>query len=160
MITRETLKQIVMLTYLTDDMLDELIPITELLQYDEKEFVFHQGDIADRYYSILQGIVLLEQRIGSGITISLSSIKQGFSLGWSAMLGGTEENYSTDAICAEPTQLLSFRAKKLKVLFEQNHHLGYIMSQRLLHVVKKRYDIRTEQFIKAIKDHPDLGALF
>ena len=38
MITRENLKQIVMLTYLTDDMLDELIPITELLQFDEKEF--------------------------------------------------------------------------------------------------------------------------
>lgn len=160
MITRETLQQIVMLTYLTDAMLDELIPITELLQFDEKEYVFQQGDIADRYYSILQGTVLLEQRIGSGITISLSSIKQGYSIGWSAMLDGTEENYSTDAICAEPTQLLSFRAKKLKALFEQNYHLGYIMSQRLLHVVKKRYDIRTEQFIRAIKDHPDLGALF
>ncbi len=160
MITRDTLKQIVMLTYFTDDMLDELIPITELLQYDEKEYVFHEGDRADRYYSILQGTVLLEQRIGSGITISLSSIKQGYSIGWSAMLDGTEENYSTDAICAEPTQLLSFRAKKLKALFEQNYQLGYIMSQRLLHVVKKRYDIRTEQFIRAIKDHPDLGALF
>ena len=160
MITRENLKQIVMLTYLTDDMLDELIPITELLQYDEKEYVFYQGDKADRYYSILQGMVLLEQRIGSGITISLSSIKQGYSIGWSAMLDGSEENYSTDAICAEPTQLLSFRAKKLKALFEQNYHLGCIMSQRLLHVVKKRYDVRTEQFIKAIKDHPDLGALF
>ena len=103
---------------------------------------------------------MLEQRIGSGITISLSSIKQGFSIGWSAMLDGTEENYSTDAICAEPTQLLSFRAKKLKALFEKNYRLGYILSQRLLHVVKKRYDIRTEQFIRAIKDHPDLGALF
>ena len=160
MITRENLKQIVMLTYLTDDMLDELIPITELLQYDEKEYVFRQGDKADRYYSILQGMVVLEQRIGSGITISLSSIKQGYSIGWSAMLDGTEENYSTDAICAEPTQLLSFRAKKMKALFEKNYHLGYIMSQRLLHVVKKRYDVRTEQFIKAIKDHPDLGALF
>ena len=31
MITRETLKQIVMLTYLTDDMLDKLVPMTELL---------------------------------------------------------------------------------------------------------------------------------
>ncbi len=114
MITRETLKQIVMLTYLTDDMLDELIPITELLQFDEKEYVFHEGDRADRYYSILQGTVLLEQGIGSGITISLSSIKQGYSIGWSAMLDGAEENYSTDAICAEPTKLLSFRAKKVK----------------------------------------------
>lgn len=160
MITRDILKQIVSLTYLTDDMLDELIPIAELLQYDEKEYVFHQGDKADRYYSVLQGNVLLEQRMGSGITISLSSIKTGYSIGWSAMLGDAEETYSSDAICAQPTQLLSFRAKKLKTLFEQNYQLGYIMSQRLLHVVKTRYDTRTEQLIKAIKDHPELGDLF
>ena len=160
MINRDTLKQIVMLTHLTDEMLDELIPITELLQYDEKEYVFQQGDRANRYYFILQGKVLLEQRIGSGITISHSSIKQGLGFGWSAMLDGTEKHYTTDAICTEPTQLLSFRADKLITLFKQNYHLGYIMSQRLLRVVKNRYDVRTEQLIKAIKDHPDLGALF
>jgi len=160
MISRETLKQIVMMGYLSDDMLDELIPITELLQYDEKEFVFHQGDKADRYFSIIQGKVLLEQRIATGVTVSISSIEAGFGFGWSALLDEEAEFYTSDAICAEATQLLSFRAQKLKALFEKDYQLGYIMSRRLLHVVKKRYDIRTEQFIKAIKDHPDLGALF
>lgn len=159
MINRDTLKQIVMMTYLTDEMLDKLIPITELLQYGEKEFVFHQGDRARRYFFVLQGKVLLEQRITPAVTISLSAIKPGFSIGWSAMLDGTDEIYSTDAICAEPTQLISFRADRLKVLFEQDYHLGYIMSHRLLHVVKKRYDIRTEQFLKVIRHHPDLGTL-
>jgi hypothetical protein len=33
------------------------------------------------------------------------------------------------------------------------------MSQRLLVIMKKRYDIRTEQFIKTIKHHPDIGTL-
>jgi len=160
MISREILKQIVMMRYLTDEMLDQLIPITELLQYDEKEFVFHEGDRANRYFSILQGIVLLEQRIATGVTVSISSIKAGFGFGWSALLDQEAEFYTSDAICAEPTQLLSFKAEKLKALFEKNYQLGYIMSRRLLHVVKKRYDVRTEQFIKAIKNHPDLGALF
>ena len=159
MISRETLKQIVMMQYLSDEMLDELIPITELLQYNENEFIFHQGDKADRYYFVLQGKVLLEQRIAPGITIALSAIKPGFSVGWSAMLDEAEEFYSTDAICAEPTQLLSFTAEKLKALFEQDYHLGYIMSHRLLHVVKKRYDVRTEQFLKVIRHHPELGRL-
>ena len=159
MISRETLKQIVMMKYLSDDMLDELIPIAELLQYDEKEFIFRQGDKAGRYYFILQGKVLLEQRISSGITVSISAIKPGFCFGWSAMLDEAEEFYTSDAICAEPTQLLSFRADKLKALFEKDYHLGYIMSHRLLHVVKKRYDIRTEQFLKVIRHHPEIGSL-
>ena len=160
MITRQVLKQIVMMQYLSDEMLDELIPVAELLQYDEKEYIFRQGDKADRYFSVLQGKVLLEQRISNGITVSLSSVKSGFCFGWSAMLDEEDKFYTSDAICAEPTQLISFRAKRLKALFEKDHQLGYIMSRRLLHVVKKRYDVRTEQFIKAIKDHPDLGALF
>ena len=160
MITRETLQQIVMLTHLTDAMLDQLVQVSELLQYDEDEPIFREGDKADRFYFVLQGKVLLEQRISSKITVSLSAVKPGFSLGWSALLDEEEEFYSTDAICAEPTQLLSFRANKLKALFSKDPHFGFIISHRLLHVVKKRYDQRTEQFIKAIKGHPDLGALF
>jgi hypothetical protein len=78
-------------------------------------------------------------------------------LGWSALLDGGK--FTTDALCAEPCQLLSFRAMKIKTLFEQNTALGYIMSQRLLRVIQKRYQSRTEQFIKVIRHHPDLGNL-
>ena len=157
MISRETLRKIVMLGYLTDDMLDELVPITETLQTEENQYVFHQGNKADRLYMVLRGKVLLEQRIGPKVTLSMSAIKPGYTFGWSAMLD--EEEYTTDAICSEPSELLSIRAKDLKTIFERNHSLGYIMSQRLLRVIKKRYDIRTEQLIKAIGDHPDMGAL-
>jgi len=159
MISRATLKQIVMMQHLTDDMLDRLIPITELLQYDEQEFVFQQGDKAGRYYSILQGKVLLEQRIAPGITVSISSIEAGFCFGWSSLLDDAAEFYTSDAVCAESTQLLSFRAEKLKALFENDFHMGYIINQRLLHVVKKRYDIRTEQFLRVIRHHPEIGRL-
>ncbi len=160
MITREILKQIVMMQHLSDEMLDKLIPITEILQYDEKEYLFHQGDKAGRFFFVLEGKVLLEQRISPGMTVYLSAAKPGYSVGWSAMLDDEEEFYTTDAFCAEPTQLLSFRAGKLKALFEKDYQLGYIMSHRLLHVVKRRYDKRTEQFIKVIKNHPEIGALF
>ncbi len=42
---------------------------------------------------------------------------------------------------------------------EQDPSMGYIMSQRLLVIMKKRYDIRTEQFIKTITHHPDIAEL-
>ena len=157
MITREDLKQIVMMGYLSDEMLDKLVPITDLLLFDAKEFIFHQGDKSDRFYMLIKGKVLLEQKITDAITVSLSAIKPGFSFGWSAMLD--EETYTVSALCDEPCEVLSFRDEKLKALFEQDHSLGFIMSQRLLVVIKKRYDIRTEQFIKTIKHHPDIATL-
>ena len=157
MITREDLKQIVMLGYLTDAMLDKLVPITDLLLFDENDIIFRQGDKSSRLYMVKQGKVLLEQRITDTITVSISAIKPGFAFGWSAMLD--EETYTSNAIAAERCELFSFREEKLKALFQKDHSLGFIMSQRLLVIMKKRYDIRTEQFIKTIKHHPDIGSL-
>ena len=157
MIARENLKQIVMLSYLTDEMLDKLIPITELLLFDVNEYIFRQGDNAERFYMLQKGKVLLEHQITDEITVSVSAIKPGFSFGWSAMLD--EEFYTSDAICAEPCELFSFREDKIKALFEKDHSLGFFMSQRLLVILKKRYDIRTEQFIKTIRHHPEISKI-
>jgi hypothetical protein len=38
--------------------------------------------------------------------------------------------------------------------------MGYIFSQRLLRVMKSRLDHRTEQFMRVIRNHPDLQSLF
>ncbi len=158
MISRDDLKQMVMLAYLSDEMIDKLIPITEMNQFDAKEYIFRQGDPADRFYFLTKGKVLLEQRISAKIAVSLSAVKPGYSFGWSALLD--DESYTMDAICAEPSQMLSYRTEKLKTLFGKDHSFGYIMHQRLLRVIKKRYDTLTEQFIKAIRHHPDIGGLF
>lgn len=147
-----------MLGYLTDEMLDQLLPITELLHFDKNEYIFRQGDKAERFFMLQQGKVLLEQRITDKITVSVSAIKPGYSFGWSAMLD--EEFFTTDAICAEACEVFSFRDKKIKTLFEKDHSLGFIMSQRLLRIMKKRYNIRTEQFIKTIRHHPEISRLF
>ena len=157
MIAKEDLKQIVMLGYLTDEMLDKIVPITELLHFDEREMVFRQGDRAERFYMLKEGKVILEQRITDKIAVSVSAVKPGYSFGWSAMLN--EEKYTIDAVCAEPCQVFSFRDQKIKARFEKDHSLGFIISQRLLHIIKKRYDIRTEQFIKTLRHHPEISNL-
>ncbi len=150
----EDLKQIVMLSHLNDEMLTKLIPITELLLFDAQEIIFRQGDKADRIYMLLQGKVLLEQHLSETVTVFVSAIKPGYTFGWSAMLD--EDAFTSDALCAEPCKVFSFRREKIKALLDQDHSLGYIMSQRLLRILKKRLDIRTQQFTKTIMHHPDL----
>ena len=157
MISKNDLKQMVMLAYLTDAMLDKLIPITEMNQFDAKEYVFKQGEPAERLYFLVKGKILLEYRISSDIAVSLSSVKPGYSFGWSALLD--DEGYTTDALSTEPCQTLSFRSAKLKSLFDTDHSMGFIIEQRLLRVIKKRYDNLTDQFIKALRHHPDIGGL-
>ena len=157
MITREDLKQIIMLGHLTDEMLDKLIPITGLQHFDKREFIFRQGDKARYFYMLKEGKVILEQEITDKIAVSVSAIKPGYSFGLSAMLDG--EVYNLDAVCADPCKVFTFQDEKIKAIFEEDHSLGYIMSQQLLHIMKKRYDIRTEQFIKTLRHHPEISSL-
>jgi CRP-like cAMP-binding protein len=157
MIAREDLKQINILGYLTDEMLDKLIPITELLHFDKRELIFRQGEKSRRFYMLKEGKVILEQRITDKIAVSLSAIKPGSSFGWSAMLD--EEEYTIDAVCAEPCKVFSLRDEQIKALFEKDHSLGFKMSLRLLHIIKRRYDVRTEQFIKTLRHHPEISSL-
>ncbi len=157
MIDVQDLKGFTMLGYLSHEMLGRLVPITEVLVCDENELVFSQGQAADRLFLVKNGKVILEQRITDTLTVSTSSIKPGFSFGWSAML--EQEMYSTDAICTQPSTLYFFRAFALKQLMDEDHSLGFIISQRLLYVIKKRYDVRTQQFVKTIECHPEISNL-
>ena len=157
MVARDDLKQIFMLRYLSDKMLDKLIPITQLVHFDKRELIFRQGEKTRHFYMLKEGKVILEQRITDKIAILLSAIKPGNSFGWSAMLDG--EEYTIDAVCAEPCKVFTLRDKEIKALFEEDHSLGFIMSQQLLRIIKKRYDIRTEQFLKTLRHHPEISNL-
>ena len=158
MVTREDLKQIVMLTYLTDPMLDNLAQIIDILKFDRDEILFRENDPAERFYMMRSGNVLLEQRISDKVTACIGSIKPGFSFGWSAMV----ENglYTVDAVCVEPSEIYSFKRNRIQKLFEQDPEMGLRMYQRLVVIIKKRLDYRTGQFRKAIENHPDMQNLF
>ena len=158
MVTTEDLKKIVIMSHLKDDMLDRIISITDFLKFEDQETIFKQGDIANRFYMVKRGKVLLEQRIAEKVTVSIGSIKPGFAFGWSTMI--EEGYYTTDAVCAEPCEIFSMRGNKLRALCEKDPYMGYLLSLRLLVILKKRYDHRTDQFIKVVKHDPDMKDLF
>ena len=158
MITKEDLKQIVMLTYLTDPMLDNLAQIVDVLKFDKDEIIFKAGEPSTRYYMLRSGTVLLEQRISDKVTTIVGSIKPGYSFGWSALI--ENEVYTTDAVCDESSEVFSFKREKIFKLFDQDPEMGFIMHQRFLVIIKKRLDYRTEQLRQAIRLHPDMQNLF
>jgi CRP-like cAMP-binding protein len=158
MISRDELKRIVMLGYLKDEMLDKLSPIVDVLNYSEREYVFRQGDVAERFYMLRRGKILFERHGSEKMSVAMGSVKPGYSFGWSSMVD--VRFYSTDAVCAEPSEIFSVRGQKLRDLLESDNCMGYIFYQRLLRVIKSRLDHRTEQFMRVIRHHPDLQSLF
>ncbi|MBW2366527.1 MAG: cyclic nucleotide-binding domain-containing protein [Deltaproteobacteria bacterium] len=157
MATVEELKKIVILSYLTDEMLEKLCAIVQTTSHAEGDTIFTEGAPADRIYLLKGGKILLEQTISDTITASLGSVKPGYSFGWSAMLN--QESYTSGAVCAESCEVYAINAQSLKNLCDQDYKMGYLFYQRLLRVIKKRHDRRTEQFVRVISDHPDIKGL-
>lgn len=157
MISREDLKNITILSYLTDEMRDKILPIIEVLRFHEQEIVFKDRDPANRFFMVKRGKVLLELRVSEKATVSVGAVKPGFAFGWSAMLDGGV--YTTDAVCTEETEVLAVGREQILSLMEADIDMGYRLTQRLLRVMKKRLDIRTEQLIRLIKNHPDMQHL-
>ena len=157
MVTKEDIQNIVDLSYLTEAMREKLLPHLELQQYEENDVVFRAGDPAPYFYMLKRGKVLLEQRISPTMTICLGAIKPGFSFGWSGALG--DQPYTVDMVCSEPCDIIAIKGQTLRELMDADHSMGYIFSQRLLQVVKKRQDLRTVQLVKVITHHPDILAL-
>jgi CRP-like cAMP-binding protein len=154
----DDLRSIIILSHLTEEMLAQLLPIIAVQVFEQEDVIFRQGEAAERFYMLRRGKVLLEQQIVDKVTVFVGAIEPGYSFGWSAMLAGGV--YSADAVCAEPCEVLSFSRQKIDVLIEQTPALGLRLYRRLLVVLKKRFDYRTEQFRQAIMNHPDLKHLF
>jgi len=156
--TVKDLKNVVILNHLTDAMLEKLLPIIEALRFSKDDIVFRQDEPAERFYMVKSGKIILEQTITPDVTVCLGSIKPGYSFGWSAML--EEATYRSDATCAEHSEIYTFRHDQIKTILNGDPDMGYRLYQRLLVVLKKRYDKRTEQFRQTVLNHPDMGRLF
>ena len=157
MISRKDMKNIVIFKHLNDEMIDKLLPEMELLRYPEGEMIFRSGERADMFYSLKRGKILLEQRVLEKVTISVGTVKPGYSFGWSALLG--DQTFSVDTVCGEPCEVLRISARTLFGLIEEDWEMGYRLMHRLLHMVRRRLDARTELLLKVILDHPDMESL-
>ncbi len=162
MITKDELRKIVILGYLTDSMMEKLIPLVERIHLNEQDYLFRQGDLAEKFFMLNRGKVLLEQRISDKMTVSIESIRPGYSIGWSSMMTGGLQPYSrytSDAICTEPCELFAIGGEDLNNLLDSDHDMGYMISRRLIRVISRRLRHRTEQFVRIIKQHPDIDNL-
>ncbi|MBU2646958.1 Crp/Fnr family transcriptional regulator [bacterium] len=156
MIPKEELRKIIILEHLTDEMLEKIAPAIQLLQIKEQEMVFEEGSEARQFYMLKSGKILLEKRISSQVTVSLGAIKPGFSFGWSAMFG---EPYSFLAISSEESEIFTIAADSILTFLDNDHSMGFQIMRSLTRMLKNRMNRIEEQFLRAIREHPDIESL-
>ncbi|UCD32444.1 MAG: cyclic nucleotide-binding domain-containing protein [Desulfobacterales bacterium] len=153
----EDLKKIFLFKKLSDKDLEQILLITRLHEFEEQEAVFREGDRADAFYMLKRGKVLLEVDISDMISISIASVKPGFSFGWSALI--PDSFYTSHAICAEPSEVLSIIGMEFIDLLRRDHAMGYYIMEGLVRIIQNRLERRTAQFLMLMSKHPDIQKL-
>jgi CRP/FNR family cyclic AMP-dependent transcriptional regulator len=107
--------------------------------------VFREGEIANRFYLIESGKVVLESGFGFGDSMVIERIGAGDLLGWSWMFPPYTWQFTARAV--EPTEAIFFYGTILREYCEKDHSLGYELFKRMSVVMMKRLQAARKQVL-------------
>lgn len=147
MIHIEEFKAIRMLSYLDDDMLKKIEPITCIIEFKAGEYIFKEGEYADRLYSIIDGDVGLETEKNPSKLILVTRITRGMTLGFSALLDTEHRKYLGYARALTDVKLFSWKGAELEKLFVDDYEMGFLIMRRIANIIDKRLQITKTQLV-------------
>jgi CRP-like cAMP-binding protein len=118
-------KQLALLT-------DCAIPV----RFKKGQTILREGELANRFYLIESGKVVLESGEGFGDPVIVETIGAGDLLGWSWMFSPYVWHFTARA--AEPTEAIFFYGTILREYCERDPSLGYELFKRITPIMLKR----------------------
>jgi CRP-like cAMP-binding protein len=134
------------LTGMSPQHLEALADCAMEAEFAPGELIFHEGDMANRFYLIQKGRVALESDENEMGAIPIQTLGPGDVLGWSWLFPPYYWHF--DARATKPTDAIFFYGTRLRELCEQDHHLGYELMRRTANVVIKRLMATRKQLIR------------
>jgi CRP/FNR family transcriptional regulator, cyclic AMP receptor protein len=103
------------------------------MQFKPGDWIYRQGDPANRFYLILEGKVLIESEMKEHGMIPIRTLGPGDDLGWAWLFPPHYMHFSACAI--GPTRTIFFYGTRLHEKCDANHELGYQLMKRVAEVV-------------------------
>ena len=106
------------------------------VHFRKGQTILREGELANRFYLIESGKVVLESGEGFGDAVIIEEIGAGDLLGWSWMFPPYVWHFTARA--AEPTEAIFFYGTILREYCERDPSLGYELFKRITPVMLKR----------------------
>jgi CRP/FNR family cyclic AMP-dependent transcriptional regulator len=116
-----------------------------VVRFAAGETIFREGELANRFYLIESGKVILESSGALSDPVVIDTISAGELLGWSWMFPPYVWHFTARA--AEPVTAIFFYGTILREYCERNHALGYELFKRMGAVMIKRLQAAREKMI-------------
>lgn len=117
------------------------------IQFKPEQWIFREGQPANRFYLILEGKVVLESEVKERGRIAIRTLGPGENLGWSWLFPPYYLHFSARAI--EPVKTIFFYGTRLRQQCEENHELGYELMKRVAGVLIKNLDATQQRLMEA-----------
>lgn len=125
--------------------LELIVGCASNVRFDAGKFIFRQGQEADKFYIIRQGLVSLELYSPQKGAISLQTLRDGDILGWSWLI--PPYNWRFDARALELTRAIALDGKCLRGKCDDDHDLGYELLKRFSDVMAKTLEAARLQIL-------------
>ena len=133
--------------------LDQLVGCATNLRFDAGQYLFREGEKADRFFIIRQGVVDLKLKDSDSRTLKLESMKAGEVLGWSWLFPPFTWAFSAEA--HELTRVISMDGECVRAKCKSDSDLGYEMMSRFALIVVDRLQQTRHRLLNATRNNPD-----
>ena len=119
------------------------------VHFKKGQTIFREGEMANRFYLIESGKVVLESSDGLGKPVLIETVSAGDLLGWSWMFPPYVWRFTARA--GEPTAAIFFYGTILREYCERDHSLGFELFKRMAPVMIKRMQNAREKLVLLTK---------
>lgn len=139
MVSSEALSKAEIFRGLEQDELSEIAALCREAEFEKRTFIFGESDMGRDFYLILEGAIGIEMEMPAGLgRKKLKTLREGEVFGEMCFLTGLRR--SAAARTLDRVRVLVIDGEALDRLFEENHHIGYVVVRRLAEVLCRRVE--------------------
>jgi len=150
MATNAPLSEFALFRNLPEELLNKVAALGKEVTYSEGDFIFREGDQADKLHFLLNGEVVLKVKLTSRPeSITVSAVSQQYeSFGWSGIV--PPYHYTASAVCTADCKVLTIPGDGFTKLLEENTAAGFIVMRRLTEIVASRLRNSRQALLKTL----------
>lgn len=131
--------------------LDFITSCAKNVQFPERHIIFREGDPANEFYFLREGLVAIELLIPERGPTTIQTVSGGDILGWSWV--SPPYRWHFEARTIQRTRALVFDGACLRDKCEQDHDLGYELLSRFVSIISERLDATRLQLLDIYGRH-------
>lgn len=150
MITPEMLAEFDLFRDVSKETLKEIAVVSETVKVKKDDFVFREGEKADKLHLLVSGSIALRVKLTSrpdSVTVSFVN-RPHQTLGWSGVV--SPNHYTASAVCEEASELVAIPSEKFMQILDQHPVDGYKIMLRITTIISDRLRNSRQALLKTL----------